>query len=206
MRDGRVSRLVALLLFVCTTTACELSQRADDAAKRRAGTPRLDAAPPPATGGDERLIVASDSITTQLSGDAWLLRVPFTYVNRGAAPVANPGCNPPMPPMIEWWNGRAWTPAHLYGSAACRSPAYVIAPGARHASAAEVRLPRDSAGLARARSDGTWRAPLDAWLRLSWNLVEPSGDPAGMREGPPIPERERTSAPFRLRLPAGATP
>jgi hypothetical protein len=101
-----------------------------------------------------------------------------------------------MPPMIEWWDGAAWTPAHLYMSAACRSPAYLVAPGARHAGMAEVRIPRDSAGLARARSDHTWRAPSGAWLRLSWNLVEPAADP--MREGPPVAERERTSAPFRL--------
>ena len=206
----------SLLLFAGAMTACEPAQRAGDsgAAGReaadktelRADTARLDAAPRPPAIGDERLLVASDSITMSLSGDVWVVRVPFTYVNRGVAPVANPGCHPPMPPMIEWWDGTAWAPAHLYVSAACRSPAYVIAPGARHASAAEVRIPRDSAGLARARSDHTWRAPPGAWLRLSWNLVEPSSDPTGMREGPPVSERERTSASFRLPPLAETTP
>ena len=202
-----MNRIVALLLLACTTTACEPSQRAGDtavarraaegAAERRPDTARRDTTSLPPTSGDERLIVVTDSITVAPSGDVGVLRVPFTYLNRGSTPVANPGCNPPGPPMIEWWDGTAWTPAHLYGSAACRSRPYVIAPGARHAGAAEARIPRDSAGLARARADGTWRAPLDAWLRLSWNLVEPTGDPAERGDGRPVPDRERTSAAFR---------
>lgn len=188
-------RGLALLAFFMLL-GCESRSRGDASDSAATRTKGRDQAPPNDTDGS--LTATSADVQIRNGSGFYEVRVPFVYVNRRTTPVGNPGCNPPMPPGLQWWNGERWTPAHPYVSSACRSLPFIITPGMRHSGAVELRIDRDSTGLP---SSAYWYGSLNAWYRLAWDLVDPVHSAKGASDGPPIPERQRVSAPFRLPRP-----
>lgn len=191
-----LAALLTLVLMGCGTERENAGPKPQPAVRTDSARPR-DATPPSDANGS--LTVTPKGMEMGLDGGYYSLKVPFVYVNRRSTPVGNPGCNPPLPPRLQWWNGLAWVDAHVYETDACRSAPFILAPSARHATITQFRIPRDSVDPSGRLARDYWWAPLDAWFRLSWDLIEPR-EPVGLDDGPPIPERERVSAPFRLPL------
>ena len=189
----RARRILSGALLTLCAAACGRGTDAPPASNSRS-----DVSAPPRSG-DEGLTVNERGAVMRVHG-AWRdIEVPFTFVNRRSTPVSNPGCNPPEQPRLEWWTGASWQSAYLQGSDACRSRSFIVAAGARHTDTLTLRVPLDSIDASGAPTGEPWRVPPDAWFRLVWDLREPPTDPSGWEDGPPIAERERVSAPFRLR-------
>ena len=172
--------------FTCTLIACS--------GDLEVGTP-LPAAPSGPT--DAALVVAATALTVRRDQGVYRVDIPFRYVNRTAAVLANPGCHPPMAPQLEWWTGETWKEAYQNISLACLSPPFLIEAGGTFSDTLRMLVFRDSVSSSVHGQMPYWLGPrVAADYRILWTVCDYRD--LGGSDANCEPARLERSAPFRM--------
>lgn len=135
--------------------------------------------------------------------------IPFRYTNQTGDTLVFAVCNPPRPPVLEWWDGTRWREAFQHIELDCLSSPFVIPPGTVIHDTLNLRVSRDSLAPNGHRAGSYWLASRDGGeYRLVWPLRTQGSlaERAAYRGGPLRPESERVSNTFRLRPRREAAP
>jgi hypothetical protein len=135
--------------------------------------------------------------------------IPFRYTNQTGDTLVIAVCNPPDPPVLEWWDGTRWREAFPHITRDCLSSPFVIPPGTVIHDTLHVRVSVDSLAPDGHKVSPSWLASRgDGEYRLVWPLRTQGSlaERAAYRGGPLRPESERVSNTFRLRPRREAAP
>ena len=203
------------LWLAAPALTCGCRSRVSDAAPGHHDTGRVGPAPqqrpaaaPPHAPREPRappLVVTDSSLALKVGEWSYRADIPFRYTNRSRHTAAIPGCRPPGPPELQWWDGSRWAPAYDVIESACLSPPFLIAPGAFVVDTLRVVVSRDGTGPTGRPFEPAWRGPrTSADYRLVWDLHDaaPRSTRDRYRVGPLRPLAARVSNTFRLTLAA----
>ena len=132
---------------------------------------------------------------------AYRVDIPYVFVNKRSTAVANIGCRPPVPPLLEWWTGAEWRSAYGAIELACLGPPLVIQAGATFADTLHLFAFVDSIGRDGHGQGPYWKGPrTSADYRIVWRLCDYHGDVGSLKYGCE-PEESYSSRPFRMAFP-----
>jgi hypothetical protein len=183
--------LAAVLLL--TLGACATEQPPAGAGPGAAGE-QPDAAPAP---GGEPIRTSAAEYTMTRGSQGYEVRIPFVFTNRTSDTVYVVNCNGATALELQREQNGAWTTVWSPVLPACLSEPIRIAGGAEYAGTVDVWAgDRDSDTYPQFDVDD-----LDGEYRIRWGGVHSSYDPDGSPFGIDVPEAQRVSNTFRLRLP-----
>jgi hypothetical protein len=182
LKGGRNVRVLCAALLVI---ACSASQTGPDE---------------PSAG---HLVVLQPEHDVRIEDFRYRAEIPFRYTNATGRTLVIIGCNPPRPPLLEWWTGVEWRAAFEHIELLCLSQPFVIAPGTVIVDTLRLAVARDSIGPTGHRIRPHWQASHGVGeYRLVWSLRDPARPDANdpWLGGAARPLAERVSNTFRLRI------